>query len=914
MFSYIFIIISVLLIIKPTVNSIFLSELGAEQLPLGYILVAAAALLSSLFYSKLLVKYQLNRIIKSTLALSIIILILLATLLKFGWMSKPLLFFFYAWIAIYAVLSASQFWVLANMVFNVRDAKRLFGFVGSGAILGGIFGGYLTSIFVPIIGNEVMIGIAAMLLLACFPLLGHIWKLRVNKLNDFKKEKQKKLFDGHPFQLIKKSRHLTFMALIVAVGVVVARLVDYQFSDFASRSFEDPEDLTAFLAFWFSSFNLLSLGIQLFLTHRIVGIWGVGFSLLMLPLGILFGSIFFLILPELSAIVVIKGMDGILKQSVNKSASELLALPLPFDLKNKTKSFIDVVVDSIATGIAGLLLIFFVKGLDLETFYISLLILFFVVVWIWLIGQVRKEYYATFKRNLEAVTASTDSKGMAKTPKLSVVHGMKKVFNNGTEEQQLFMLDKLMEINDSRFTEDVLRLLAHPSIPIKTAALRNLYFLDSSTMAINATQLLSYRDQDLTLATMEYLLLHADQNPEFVFELYLDDHDEIVADTALFCLAKESTANATLRTTYRFKDRLKTRLANESHINPLLLKTIGTAGLPEYFHIILEAFKSDDITLKTASIEAAGMSMNPVFIKKLLEILPDKSLRRSAVNALNNYGRGILPILVSHVKERLVPLEACRFVPLVIKSFGSKEAVDHLFQMFDDVDLSVRIEVVRAMSELRKEKPNLKFNRFKVVSRIYDECKLYHHTMSSMHTQIIVSYRNRKKSGQEVKPEEREARATLLDLLERRLDTGLERIFKLLGLKFPQSDVQIAYEGLLSPKEEARANALDFLDNLLTGNLKQKLLPIIEEATMDVSSEEAIQRIKHNVPSELECFQQLLEIPDVKLNLAVLFLIGKQRDQKYMALLTPLAQSEDAKIKTFAENALREMGTAPSLS
>ena len=33
-----------------------------------------------------------------------------------------------------------------------------------------------------------------------------------------------------------------------------------------------------------------------------------------------------------------------------------------------------------------------------------------------------------------------------------------------------------------------------------------------------------------------------------------------------------------------------------------------------------------------------------------------------------------------------------------------------------------------------------------------------------------------------------------------------------------------------------------------------------------------------------------------------------------MALLTPLAQSEDAKIKTFAENALREMGATASLS
>lgn len=428
MFCYIFLIISVLLIIKPTINALFLSELGAEKLSVAYVLVAFTAVLSSFFYTRVLAKFGLNHIIRTTLLSSIIILVALAVLLRLGLINPYLLFFFYIWSAIYAVLSASQFWVLANLVYNVRDAKRLFGFIGSGAILGGIFGGYITSILAPFVGNDAMIFIAAIMLMGCFPVLREIWKLRVNKLDDFKKKKRISITDGHPYKLIKKSRHLTYMALTVAVGVLVAKLVDYQFSDFAAKSFDDPEELTSFLAFWFSTFNLLSLGIQLFVTHRVVGIWGVGFSLLLLPLGILFGSIFFLILPELSAIVVIKAMDGILKQSINKSASELLVLPLPFELKNRTKSFIDVVVDSIATGVAGLLLIFFVSALDLGTTSITLLIIVLVMIWIFFIGILRQEYYTTFKKNLENVSPSSTNPSNTKTKPISAVEGMKNVF------------------------------------------------------------------------------------------------------------------------------------------------------------------------------------------------------------------------------------------------------------------------------------------------------------------------------------------------------------------------------------------------------------------------------------------------------------------------------------------------------
>ncbi len=522
MLTYIFLVIAVLLIIKPTVNALFLSELGIEQLPFAFLLVAITAITSSFFYSKAIARFSLKKVIEVTIISSILILISLGILLSLGFVSGIVLYFFYVWVAIYAVLSASQFWVLANLVFSLREAKRLFGFIGSGAILGGIIGGYLTSILASLIGNENLMFVAALLLFFCIPLLRNIWNIRVRKNGDIKRQKNSIQSSEAPLKLILQSKHLTYIASIVAVSVVVAKLVDYLFSDFASSAITDADELTAFFAFWFSTFNLLSLVIQLFFTHRIVGIWGVGFSLLLLPLGIFGGSILFLALPALSAVVVIKAMDGILKQSIHKSASELLTLPLPFDLKNKTKSFIDVVVDSLATGIAGCLLIFVIRGLDLPSFYIGILIISLVCLWLYFIYKVRIEYYKTFRTNLEILTDAPQKSKKVAASKTSVVSGMRNVFKNGSEEQLLFMLDKLMEINDKRFANDVALLLGHPSNKVKKSAIQNLYFLNGQTMTAQVSDLLRIEDQELTIATLSYILSFAHKDKSFVFDAYLE--------------------------------------------------------------------------------------------------------------------------------------------------------------------------------------------------------------------------------------------------------------------------------------------------------------------------------------------------------------------------------------------------------
>eukprot|EP01093_Parvamoeba_rugata_P007520 TRINITY_DN2217_c0_g1_i10.p1 TRINITY_DN2217_c0_g1~~TRINITY_DN2217_c0_g1_i10.p1 ORF type:complete len:495 (-),score=85.81 TRINITY_DN2217_c0_g1_i10:528-2012(-) len=483
---------------------------------------------------------------------------------------------------------------------------------------------------------------------------------------------------------------------------------------------------------------------------------------------------------------------------------------------------------------------------------------------------------------------------------------MRTVFKTGTEEQILFMLDKLMEINDKRFADDVELLLEHPSNKVKLSAIQNLYFLNSKSMTAEVSELLKIDDRELTTATLAYVLSFAHKDKSFVFDAYLEHANERIAMAALYCLARAAKNNYSLKQRYSLLDRISKAIANIEHHEQdvsyieAIIETLGVANLPVFYNKLIAFLKHENDAVVITAIKAIGTATDPTLAQHLIPFLGQKNYRPFVMEAFKLYGVQIIPLLSKNVQDRLQPLSVLRFIPAAMQTFHSKEAVHHLLSILTDNDLTIRLEVVRALSAIRTTHPHLKFNRYKVVSVIFDECKLHHQTLSAMHTQIIISYRNRNKSKKEIGDAERDARTSLLELLERRLDSGLERIFKLLGLRYQQKDVAIAYEGLLSQKQEAQHNAIEFLDNLLTGELKRKLLPIIEESALDISSEEELQKIKHKIPTELECFKLLLQGNDLKIKLAVLYLIAQQKEPRYLSMVAQYLDDPDPKIKSFA--------------
>lgn len=103
--------------------------------------------------------------------------------------------------------------------------------------------------------------------------------------------------------------------------------------------------------------------------------------------------------PVLWAGTTLKLLDISLKQSINKAATELLILPVPMAIKSQAKTYIDVFVDTTATGIGGLMLIFLINGLHFSVRAVCILILGLIAVWIYYAIRVRREYVLSFKNN-----------------------------------------------------------------------------------------------------------------------------------------------------------------------------------------------------------------------------------------------------------------------------------------------------------------------------------------------------------------------------------------------------------------------------------------------------------------------------------------------------------------------------------
>ena len=77
------------------------------------------------------------------------------------------------------VLTVSQFWLLANYVFNPREAKRIFPILAAGAIAGGITGGYLTRFTVKLVGGTANLAFFCIAFLAItIVLMNFAWRRR----------------------------------------------------------------------------------------------------------------------------------------------------------------------------------------------------------------------------------------------------------------------------------------------------------------------------------------------------------------------------------------------------------------------------------------------------------------------------------------------------------------------------------------------------------------------------------------------------------------------------------------------------------------------------------------------------------------------------------------------------------------
>src|SRR3989338_2772490 len=248
-FLYFFLIITAYYLLKPVSRSLVLGELGSRLVP--YVDLVCAVLMGPVVtvFARLV-----DRVPKSTLvsgSFGVVIAILLGfwklLALPVPWAAAA----FYIWVAIFSVLVVTLFWLVANDLYRPREAKRLFGFIGSGGILGGIVGSSLAAAWAKVLGTENLILLSAALLCLCWVLVQELWTLAPDRAAEeggsapaarrahVPGRRETFLTDLSGFaKLLLESRYLLLLVAVVGLSKLVGTLVYYQFNPFIERALD----------------------------------------------------------------------------------------------------------------------------------------------------------------------------------------------------------------------------------------------------------------------------------------------------------------------------------------------------------------------------------------------------------------------------------------------------------------------------------------------------------------------------------------------------------------------------------------------------------------------------------------------------------------------------------------------------
>ena len=347
MFLYSFLAMTAYNILKPLATGTFIAVLGAENLPIMILVAGPVIALIMQAYSALIGRLPQRWVIQITQVGIVGLLVAFSVVFRVGenWVSASAVYLFRL---ILGVLLISQFWTLANDVYDPRQAKRFFGFIGAGAALGGLTASFLVQQTVARVGFNNLLLVSAALILGCVAIVTMV----LTRSKDVGLERiasageDKGVAWNEAWRMLRQSKHLQVIAIVIALASMGASLIEMQLNlaaeEFAGEA--ETEGISALLATVQLYTSFAGFVIQIWLTSVIHRYLGIGVALLLLPISLGGTAVAMLLSGALWSSMVARTRDASLRYSVDKTTREILFMPLPSDMKYQAKPFVDVTV------------------------------------------------------------------------------------------------------------------------------------------------------------------------------------------------------------------------------------------------------------------------------------------------------------------------------------------------------------------------------------------------------------------------------------------------------------------------------------------------------------------------------------------------------------------------------------------
>lgn len=388
---------------KATRDAFFLSNYPVTALPLASGVTAGLSLAGVLAFSRGMARSSPPVTMRWALAAS-------AALLTAEWslaLAAPRLaaVAVYVHAGVFGATLVSGFWSVVNEHFDPYTARHVIGRIGTGASFGGVLGGLLTWRAAAAIGVPSMLLAMAALTLACLVALETLHRTARKRPAGPQPAAASPAFALH---LIRRHPYLRNVALLVALCALTESALDYVLSAAVTSRFARGGPLMSFFALYHTAIGVLALAVQTTLTRRSLERLGLGGSLALQPAVAAIGGALATVVPGLWPRVAVRGALAVLRNSVFRSAYELLYTPLGPEQKRPTKALLDVGADRVGT-IAGSVVVLLALLVPTRT---TLLLLFLAsalaVVTLVLTRRLQTGYVFALAESLRAGTVQLD--------------------------------------------------------------------------------------------------------------------------------------------------------------------------------------------------------------------------------------------------------------------------------------------------------------------------------------------------------------------------------------------------------------------------------------------------------------------------------------------------------------------------
>ena len=802
-------------------DALFLSRLPAARLPWVYLAMAVTGL-GAVWVVRRSSRRPARQLIVATLASASAGSAVLAFTARTHAAFVP--YAVYVWVGVVATVVSALFWQWLGDRFTVEQAKRLFAPIGAGGILGVAVGSMLAAWLATRLSSPGLIAVGALCLVgAAFP------PLLSRKDDETRDRSQMALVP--PYRIMFDEPHARRLLYLALAASVTLTLADYLFKSMVAAAI-DHDQLATFFGVFYGAVNIVGLLLQVGVTAWILRRAGPVRGLAILPAVVVGAAAVFVALPTLVVILAIKAADEALRHSVQRSAFEVLFLPLPGGARRSIKGVVEVVGQRGGQALASAaILLALAAGANPRGLAIGIAM----VACLWLVGLVgaTRGYVELFRRRLRA-----GARNLTPTlPELDLaaLEVLLAALNSVEETEVLAALAVLKDQGREDLVPPLL--MNHPS---REVALRALDALDRSGRRDIEPLLQRLLDsEDATRRVAALLALHRLAPEQRLLDAHLEDEDSHLRAAALVALARQPERAAEVA-----------RRAAAMAVNPdqeaRLALAHAIAQRPDewWIPVLVSLSQGANERVLVEVARAARSLPADALIHPLIGMLSSRRARDTARHALEANPEAAVAQLGQALSDPRVALGVKRHIPRTLARFDSKEAVRILIErLVSEQDGMVRYKILRALGAMHGVNSKLRF----------DDTRLEELTTTTL-TRVVELMRLR------VALELHDAAGSpssdaLVALLREKQQHATERLFRLLGLTDPSQDFRLLYEGLRRPDRKLRAASREILAHTIYRGLRETLLVLVD----DLKDEDKVSRLGAGakLPSIVNTLEQL---------------------------------------------------------